>query len=250
MDGRVIMWNLVFILVFSPLSHFGSASSQEPEPVVDVVLPSSDASVLAGDVPYERMNQKLNHDDFSKDNSTYETLDTIQHDGSSIIEKPSPSVKPQSSGPIPSKEDVDGFVVLQNSFVVNKSAYMSGSFEGMEVLGDFLYLRDGADAITNVSTQGAGNSSVTSQGLRLVYFPKLDQYMISEGGLIVYFAPGVDRQAFEREYSLKVKFDMTTVVSYFPVGFERLNDLIAKLNSDVRVLNIELDLIDPYIRAQ
>lgn len=250
MDGRVIMWNLVFILVFSPLSHFGSASSQEPEPVIDVVLPSSEESNLAGDVPYELINQKLNSAEISNDDSTYEPLDIIQHDGSSTIEKSRASVKPQTSGQIASKEDVEEFLILQNSFVVNKSEYMSGSFEGIEALGNFLYLRDGADALTNISAQGAENSTLKSEGLRLVYFPKLQQYMVSEGGLIVYFAAGVDRQAFEREYSLKIKFDMTTVVSYFPVGFERLNDLIAKLNSDVRVLNIELDLIDPYISAQ
>jgi len=74
--------------------------------------------------------------------------------------------------------------------------------------------------------------------------------MVSDGGFIVEFKNISDKEQFNIDFSLVSKFESSNRSIYFSKGFNGLDELINDMRSDSRVLSVELNLIDPYIKSQ
>ena len=76
------------------------------------------------------------------------------------------------------------------------------------------------------------------------------KYMISDSSFIIEFGQEIDRQKFNKEYSIIPKYEMGSRTAYQPLGFENLNEFFKRFNADDRVISYELDLIDPNVVLQ
>ena len=256
MVDKVLIWNILCILFLTTFTSFlyanpkaSSLISLHSEEVEDVFLsestPSSLESMLTDTVD-EKPNDNGKYDDRIVDKS----LEMISHTDLRQKGEANKSLKPQSTLPISRQGYEKPFSVLRKSYVKNKLSQLDTSNGNLKKIGDYLYTLDGSNFITSAKTQDLSGDSRANQGMRLVYFSAENRYMITKGGIIVSFVEGVNKRVFERDYSLEAKYDLPNMAVYHPVSFERINALLADIKSDIRVVSVELDLIDPYVEAQ
>tara|TARA_B110000483_G_scaffold74837_1_gene93155 strand:+ start:304 stop:1071 length:768 start_codon:yes stop_codon:yes gene_type:complete len=136
--------------------------------------------------------------------------------------------------------------LLMDSIVVRDSDASLDNFPNAESLGTFKYILDGKEAEQILG----GRSSDSEQILKLVHFENRNEYMITDGGLIVTFNGTVDRVVFADEYNLQVKYDFSTAAAYDSTGFVGLNNFMQNIDSDPRTSKVELNLIDPKVVPQ
>lgn len=144
-------------------------------------------------------------------------------------------------------------VILMDSFVVLNRAEVFSNIAGTKRAGKFVYeLQPGK--LQNKVTQDqlqlkSVNTSSLDTGYRLVQIPGKN-YLISDGSFIVRFKNAVNREAFALDYKLNPKYEMPSATSYISKDFSGLQALMTRIESDLRVLSVDLDLIDPYIQGQ
>ena len=112
------------------------------------------------------------------------------------------------------------------------------SFNDFSKIGSFVY---------QLESKNLNNSFINLQNnYKLVEINK-NKYMISNGSLIIKFKERVDRNSFNKDYSLISKYEMGIRTAYYSKGFDTLNFLMKQFILDERVLSFELDLIDPEL---
>ena len=256
MVDKVSICNILCILFLTTFTSFLYANPQasslislHPDEVEDVFLSESAPSSLEGMLP-DTADEKPNDNGKDGDRIVDKSLEMISHTDLRQKGEANKLLKPQSTGPISRQGYEKPFAVLKKSYVKNKLSELDTSNGDLKKMGDYLYTLDGSNFINSVKTQGLSSDSRANQGMRLVYFSAANQYMITKGGIIVSFVEGVNKRVFERDYSLEVKYDLPNMAVYHPVSFERIDALLADIKSDIRVVSVELYLIDPYVEAQ
>ena len=117
--------------------------------------------------------------------------------------------------------------------------------EGFKKLGNFLYKLNAVEQ----SNENTININENKKNLRLVEV-RGQKYMISDSSFIIEFGQEIDRQKFNKEYSIIPKYEMGSRTAYQPLGFENLNEVFKRFGIDDRVISYELDLIDPNVVLQ
>ncbi len=119
------------------------------------------------------------------------------------------------------------------------------NIEGFKKLGNFLYKLNAVEQ----SNENTINISENKKNLKLVEV-RGQKYMISDSSFIIEFGQEIDRQKFNKEYSIIPKYEMGSRTAYQPLGFENLNEVFKRFGIDDRVISYELDLIDPNVVLQ
>ena len=119
------------------------------------------------------------------------------------------------------------------------------NIEGFKKLGNFLYKLNAVEQ----SNENTININENKKNLRLVEV-RGQKYMISDSSFIIEFGQEIDRQKFNKEYSIIPKYEMGSRTAYQPLGFENLNEVFKRFGIDDRVISYELDLIDPNVVLQ
>ena len=119
------------------------------------------------------------------------------------------------------------------------------NIEGFKKLGNFLYKLNAVEQ----SNENTININENKKNLKLVEV-RGQKYMISDSSFIIEFGQEIDRQKFNKEYSIIPKYEMGSRTAYQPLGFENLNEVFKRFGIDDRVISYELDLIDPNVVLQ
>ena len=119
------------------------------------------------------------------------------------------------------------------------------NIEGFKKLGNFLYKLNAVEQ----SNENTININENKKNLKLVEV-RGQKYMISDSSFIIEFGQEIDRQKFNKEYSIIPKYEMGSRTAYQPLGFENLNEVFKRFSIDDRVISYELDLIDPNVVLQ
>ncbi len=119
------------------------------------------------------------------------------------------------------------------------------NIEGFKKLGNFLYKLNAVEQ----SNENTININENKKNLKLVEV-RGQKYMISDSSFIIEFGQEIDRQKFNKEYSIIPKYEMGSRTAYQPLGFENLNEVFKRFGVDDRVISFELDLIDPNVVLQ
>ena len=119
------------------------------------------------------------------------------------------------------------------------------NIEGFKKLGNFLYKLNAVEQ----SNENTININENKKNLKLVEV-RGQKYMISDSSFIIEFGQEIDRQKFNKEYSIIPKYEMGSRTAYQPLGFENLNEVFKRFDVDDRVISYELDLIDPNVVLQ
>jgi len=149
------------------------------------------------------------------------------------------------------KKNEDSFIEKYDSnqkLLINSLVYPfehEASIEGFKKLGNFLYKLN----ITKNSNEYLNDTNENRKIFKLVEMGR-GKYMIADGSFIIEFQGNTDRQKFNEDYLITPKYEMGTRTAYQPLGFEKFNEILKRLNADKRVISFELDLIDPNIVLQ
>ena len=144
-------------------------------------------------------------------------------------------------------------VILKDSFVVLNKSGMFSNISGVKKAGNYVYELK-PDKLQSKITQDqirleSLNSSSSVTKYKLVQIPGKN-FLISDGSFIVRFKNPRDKEELALDYNLTPKYQMPDATSYVSKDFSGLEALIKRIESDRRVLSVELDLIDPYIQLQ
>jgi hypothetical protein len=134
--------------------------------------------------------------------------------------------------------------------VVRFNAKLSNVSAGSQRIGSYHYELSPGDLASKVKSISPSSSPLGFKPLKLVYFKQSNRYMIATGGLIVSFKSAIDEAKFAHEYGLNLKYIFSNAASFEPVPFVGIESLMVALRSDARVSEVELDLIDPYLKEQ
>ena len=144
----------------------------------------------------------------------------------------------------------DSGSLLLDSVVVRFNTKRSNFSAGSQRIGSYYYELSPGGLSSKVKSISPSMSPLGVKPLKLVYFKQSNRYMIATGGLIVSFKSAIDEAKFAHEYGLNLKYIFSNAASFEPVPFVGIESLMVALRSDARVSEVELDLIDPYLKEQ
>ena len=147
------------------------------------------------------------------------------------------------------RQPATGVLIIDSAVFKDISENFYG-IKGSFRLGNYQYELVEGDLSSSINSSISLSRVRRDVPLKLVYFKQNNQYMITDGGLIVSFEKSIDKNIFASEYGLNLKYDFGKVASFKPVPFDAIVNLMEVLKTDSRVSNVELDLIDPYLKEQ
>ena len=118
------------------------------------------------------------------------------------------------------------------------------NFSGFKQKGVFKFFEDINDLDSNnlFFQNFSFDPDGADQNYKVVQFPD-NSFGITDGGLIIFFQDGVDREIFASNYELTLIDNYSFGASYNSTNYSEIESLIEEIENDVRVKKIEFNLM-------
>jgi len=141
--------------------------------------------------------------------------------------------------------DKNKLEILHNSLIISNPSDEIKNIPGIIVNKNFAFIKD-------TKLVDLGNIKEPLDSLRIVNYKNKNSFMLSDSSIIINFSKEVDYSIFAIDYNLTLLQTLPGInaATYKGSSFSELEKLLSTLREDSKVKYVNLNLINPFIKAE
>ena len=141
--------------------------------------------------------------------------------------------------------DKNKLEILHNSLIISNPSDKIKNIPGIIVNKKFAFIKD-------TKLVDLGNIKEPLDSLRIVNYKNKNSFMLSDSSIIINFSKEVDYSIFAIDYNLTLLQTLPGInaATYKGSSFSELEKLLSTLREDSKVKYVNLNLINPFIKAE